>query len=50
MNLFETDSQTLKNLLLPKGTGGRGRDGLGVEHWHMHTEVYGTIGQRGPAV
>jgi len=45
----ETDSQTLKNLWLPKGTGSRGgRDGLGVWDWHMHTEVYGMIGQWGP--
>ena len=41
----ETDSQTLKNLWLPKRTGwGGGRDGLGVGDWHMHTEVYGIIG------
>ena len=46
----KTDPQTLKtNLWLPKGTGG-GRDGLGVGDWHMQTEVYGMIGQRGPAV
>ena len=33
MNLIfrkETDSQTLKNLWLPKGTGWWGRDGLGL--------------------
>ena len=24
--------------------------GLGVWNWLMHTEVYGVIGQRGPAV
>ena len=42
--------QTLKNLWLPKYTGGGGRDGLGVWDWHMHTKVYGTIGQQGPAV
>ena len=28
----------------------RGRDGLGVWDWHMHTEVYGMIGQWEPAV
>ena len=27
-----------------------GRDGLGVWDWHLHTEVYGMTGQRGPAV
>ena len=39
----ETDSQTLKNLQLPKGTG----EGVltGVWDWHMHTEVYETIDQ-----
>ena len=29
---------------------GRVRDGLGVWDCHMHTEVYGMIGQWGPAV
>ena len=29
---------------------GGGEDGLGVWDWHMHTEVYGMIGQQGPAV
>ena len=38
------------NLWLPKGTGGEGRNGLGVWDWHMHTDVYGTTGQQGPAV
>ena len=27
-----------------------GRDGLGVWDWHMHTEVYGMIGQQELAV
>ena len=45
----EASSQTLKNLLLPKGTGGRRRDGLGGGDWHMHTELYGMVGQQGPA-
>ena len=26
------------------------RDGLGVWDWHVYTEVYGMIGQQGPAV
>ena len=47
----ETDSQTLKtNLGLPKGTGGGGRDGLGVCDWHMHTTVYGMTDQQVSAV
>ena len=29
---------------------GRGMDGLRVWDWHMHTKVYGTTGQEGPAV
>ena len=29
---------------------GGGKDGVGVWHWHAHTEVYGMIGQWGPAV
>ena len=45
----ETDSQTLKNLWLPKGIGG-GWEGLGVQDWQRHTEVDGTIGQQGPAI
>ena len=44
----ETVSQTLKNLRLPRRTGGE--VGLGVWDWHMHTEVYGVIGQQKPAV
>ena len=48
---IETDLQTLKKLWLSKGTGvGSGRDGLGVWDCHMHIELHGTIGQRGPAV
>ena len=39
---IETDSQTLKNLWLPKGIGvWEGWTG----GWHMHTEIYGMIGQ-----
>ena len=45
----ETDSQTLRNLWLTKGTGLAWEE-LRVWNCHMHTEVYGTIGQRGPAV
>ena len=30
--------------------GDRWEDGLGVWDWHMLTEVYGMIGQWGPAV
>ena len=43
-SIFKTNSW------LPKGTGGGGRDGLGVWDWHMHTEVYGMTGQQGPAI
>ena len=53
MNLFAEQKQThrLKNLWLPKGTGGGwGRDGLGVWDWHMHHEVFGMIAQTGLAV
>ena len=47
----ETDLQTLKNLWVPKGRGvGAGRGGLGVQDWHMYTEVQGMIRQWGPAV
>ena len=42
---IETDSQTLENLQLPKGTGDGGRDGLGVWDWHMHMKVYGMTDQ-----
>ena len=45
----EAASQTLKiNLWLLKGTGGVGRDGLGIWDWHMHTGIYAMIGQQGP--
>ena len=36
-------------LIITKGNRW-GRDRLGVENWHMHTEVYGMIGQQGPDV
>ena len=45
---IEIESQTLKYLWLPKGTGwgwGHGRDGLRVWNQQMHTEVQGMIGQ-----
>ena len=40
------------DLQLPKGTGDvEGvEDGQGLWDWHMHTVVYGMIGQWGPAV
>ena len=35
----ETDSQILKNVWLPKGTGaGEGEGGLGFGDWHMQPE------------
>ena len=30
--------------------GWGGRDGMRIWDWHVHTEVYGVIGQWGPAV
>ena len=47
---IETDSQTLKNLCYQRGQVEGGRDGVGVWKQHMHTAVYGTTGQRGPAI
>ena len=47
---IETDSQTLKNLCYQRGQVEGGRDGVGVWKQHMHTTVYGTTGQRGPAI
>ena len=49
MNLFagQTDSRTLKNLWLPKGTGGGGEGRLGAWDWHIHTVVYGMTGPQG---
>ena len=47
----ETDSQTLKtNLWLPKGVGGREGWTWGQWDWHMHTAVYGRVGQQGPVI
>ena len=37
-------------LMVTKGDRWIGRDRLGVWDWHIHTEVYGMIGQLGPAV
>ena len=46
-----TDSQTLKNLWLSKGTvQGSGRDGLWEWDWHMYAAVYEITGQQRPAV
>ena len=45
----ETDWRTLKNLWLPRGIHRGGRDGLGVQDWHIH-RVYGMIGQWWPAL
>ena len=42
----ETDSQTLKNVWLPKGTGVGGEGWTGSLGWHVHTEVYGIIANR----
>ena len=35
--------------MVTKGEG-RGRDGLKVWNWHMHTVVYRMDGQWGPAI
>ena len=35
---------------MERGQVGGRRDGLWVWDWHMHTEVYGIIGQQGPVV
>ena len=43
---IETDSQALKNLWLPKGTGRASEGGTGG----LRTEVYGVTGQQGPEV
>ena len=39
----ETDSQTLKNLRLPKGTGVWGRDRLGVWDWLIERFANGDL-------
>ena len=46
----EIDSQTENKLLVSKGTGWRGRDGLSVWDWHVHTVVCVMTGQLGPPV
>ena len=43
----ETDSHFENKLMLPKWNGG---SRLRVWDWHLHTEIYGIIGQWGPAV
>ena len=50
MNLFVEQNKTcrLENIMVTKGVSEWG-DSLGVWDWHMHTEVYGMIGQWGPA-
>ena len=37
-------------LMVTKEDRCRKRDGLGVWDWHMHTEVYGMMGQWRPAL
>ena len=44
----KTDSEFVTNKLMD--TDGWKRNGLGVCNWHMHTEIYGMIGQQGLAV
>ena len=52
MKLFAEQKQTdfEDKLIDIKGDKLWGRDGMGVWDWHMHTMVYGMIGQQGPAV
>ena len=53
MNLFAEQKQThdFEKIMVTKGASGVcGKNGLGVWDWHMHTEIYGMIGQQGPAV
>ena len=39
-----------EDLMVTKGDRlGSGRDGLGIWDWHMNTQIYGMIGQWGPA-
>ena len=41
----------LEKLMITKeDRWGSGRDGQGLWDWHMYTDVYGMMGQRGPAV
>ena len=37
-------------IMVTKGDKWGGRDGLGLWDWHMHTEIYGIIGQWGLAI
>ena len=53
MNLFAEEKETdrlWKTYGYQRGKVGGGMDGLEVWDWHMHTELYGITGQRGPAV
>ena len=47
----ETDSQTQRtDLWLPRGMGGRERNGLGVWGWQMQTTAFRMDNQQGPTV
>ena len=48
--ISRTDSQTLKTISGFQRGEVVGRDGLGVWDWHIHTVVYGMIGQWGTAL
>ena len=53
MDLFENRNRLTdfeNKLMVTKGNGCQGWDGLGVWDWHMHAGVYGIIGQCRPAV
>ena len=50
MNLFAEQTHKLWKTYGYQRGQVRGRDGLGVWDWHLHTEMYGMTGQQGPAV
>ena len=53
MNLFAEKKQTQRHLKTYGDQNGQvrgGMDGLGFCNWHMHTEVYGAIGQEWSSV
>ena len=53
MNLFAEQRLTdfeKEPMSCQKGQVGRGRDGLGIWDWHMHTDIYRMIGQQGPVI